>query len=81
MISEREAELVRSWHRECFKCLGFDEPSIETLVAWGSDPHVVTELLFRDGERTSCRHDQALRIVQPDEDYLVLTAEFEALVA
>jgi hypothetical protein len=66
-MSAEEEQRIASWKRECFAALGFGETAIVALLQWNTDPHDAESLLMRDGERTSCTHAQALRILQPDE--------------
>lgn len=63
---------VEVWRRASFARMGFDGGSILTLQAWGVDLHDAESLLYRDGKRTSCTHDEALRILQPVDDVAIL---------
>jgi hypothetical protein len=63
----REAERVELWKLGQFTHMGFDGDATSALLFWEVSPREVEALLYRNGERTSCTHDQALRIVKPLE--------------
>lgn len=79
-MTSNEEERIESWHIERFIDLGFDWSAVSNLIAWKVDPHDVDKLMRRDGKPTSCTHELALRILQPDDDVVVL-AEPELALA
>jgi hypothetical protein len=60
-------DAVDLYKLERFTNMGFDGGAIAALLFWGTSPHDVEPLLWRDGERTTCTQEQALRIVKPLE--------------
>lgn len=81
MTAEEEGQRIERWHTERFIELGFDFSEREMLLAWKIDPHDAEKLLRRNGQPTSCTTAQALRILQPLDDIIVLTAEPELALA
>lgn len=63
---------IEAWRVGQFSRMGFDGGSITLLQAWGIDLHDAERLLYRDGKRTTCTVNQAIRILQPLEDVAVL---------
>jgi hypothetical protein len=74
-MSAEEDARIELWNLQCFERQGFDAAQRATLRAWRIDPHN-TEPLVNAG----CPYDLVLRILQPDDDYVVLTAESELSV-
>lgn len=66
MDAEAEAQRIELWHLDFFLRLGFSGDQISVLLSWRVDPHDALRLLYRDGERTVCTHEQAMRILAPD---------------
>lgn len=60
-----EDERVELWKLEQFVRMEFDGDAVSALLFWDADPHEAHRLLFRDGARTECTHEQALRILRP----------------
>ena len=79
-VTQQESERIARWHERCYRRLGLDEGTVEVLVAWEVDPHVVEYLLVRDGEPTGCTPDQLLRIVMPDVIPVVEPEQFAVKV-
>lgn len=72
MTSEQENVLVERWHIERFLALDFDWGQVQMLLAWGTEPHAADRLMRRDGKPTSCTPELALRILQPEDDPVLL---------
>lgn len=81
MTSEQEAAAIERWRIQCFSDLDFDWGEVQTLLAWDVDPHDAQHLMRRDGNPTTCTTEQALRILQPVDDPVVLAAERELALA
>jgi hypothetical protein len=62
-----EEERVEVWNMNQFVKLGFRDFEVGALLGWGVDPHDAEALLWRNGERTRCTHEQALEILKPLE--------------
>jgi hypothetical protein len=71
-MSAEEDARIDGWKLEYFERLGFDEPQQTTLLAWRIDPHDAEDLVKRE-----CPPDLVLRILQPDDDFVVLATEPE----
>ena len=63
---------VELWNLQFLTGLGFGGEACSLLLQWGTDPHAASDLLFRDGVATSCTHEQALRILRPLEDRVLI---------
>lgn len=72
-------ELVERWTIEQFQEIGFSWEDAHILLAWRVDHHEARKLMFRDGTRTACTPEQALRILQPDEDVVIMSVPEPAL--
>lgn len=64
-LSIPEDERVELWRLDRLVRLGFDGDEVSLLLFWKADVHAAEDLLFRDGERTACTHEQAVRILMP----------------
>ena len=71
---------VDLWKMQRLTHLGFDGTEIACLLFWGTSPHDVERLLYRDGRRTPCTHAQAIRIARPIELAPGLPAKFPMCV-
>lgn len=60
-----EDQRIEAWNTEMFLRLEFSGEQAIQLVEWRADPHDAEKLLFRDRERTSCTHEQAMEILSP----------------
>ena len=62
-----ETSRLELWKLERFTEMGFSGDEIACLLFWGTSPHDVEALFWRNGKRTRCTHEQALGILKPLE--------------
>lgn len=63
---------IEAWRVGQFDRMGFDGGAILLLQVWETDLHEAARLMIRDGKRTTCTVNQALRILQPLDDVAVM---------
>lgn len=62
-----EPDRLELWKLHRFTEMGFSGDEIACLLFWGTSPHDVEALFWRNGKRTRCTHEQAMGIVKPLE--------------